>query len=682
MQKSNSRKGWSIGKLAHASGRLLRDNAGNTLAIVAAALIPITAMIGSGIDISRAYMAKNRLQSACDAASLAARRVMQNDTLTSTVTDTGRQFFNFNFPQGLYDTAAFEPAVTRPGPGLVHIAAGTTIPTTIMSLFGFESLPLSVNCEASLNFVNTDIALVLDVTLSMNDPVGGQSKIQSLRDAVMVLYDELAPVQTQLRSQGLRLRYGIVPYSSTVNVGRLVAAEDANYIRSSTPYQSRVANYQTTPTYQATDTAILTALPGLLVNPGTQRFRDSGGTERQISNANCANFGSNTSFSQTGTSPVGGNFTSTGVNNDSDIYVPDGTTTPQASAPAQPTNYIRYTFTRQTASWGNNNPANRVCDRTVTVSRRTYEARYNFIDWSYRQATLDTSTFKTLGGTIDLAQTAPSYLLNAGGTYNLQQLAAASSSTNPLTVNWNGCIEERDTVPTITASSGLTIPTNAFDLDINRIPDSDATRWRPMLKDAIYQRTAGSTTATSGNTLAADPGWWACPTEARLLAEWERTPMLNYVNSLTPVGGTYHDIGMIWGARVISTSGIFADGCDEFNGMPCNRHLIFMTDGQQTAYCSDTYTAWGLERNDMRVTGAGTCPDQLARHEQRFRMICNATRNLNVSVWVVAFATTLNTTLQNCASNTNQAFATTSPATLSAAFRSIGNQIGALRLTQ
>ena len=34
--------------------RLARDTAGNTLMIVAAALLPLAAMIGSGIDIGRA----------------------------------------------------------------------------------------------------------------------------------------------------------------------------------------------------------------------------------------------------------------------------------------------------------------------------------------------------------------------------------------------------------------------------------------------------------------------------------------------------------------------------------------------------------------------------------------------------------------------------------------------------
>src|SRR5690606_1076832 len=112
--------------------RLRADTAGNTLAIVGAALIPITAMIGSGLDVSRAYMAKSRMQSACDASSLAARRGLRNDTLTQAVIDTGEQFFNFNFAPGMYNTETFEPEVTRPGVGLVRVEASTRIPTTVM----------------------------------------------------------------------------------------------------------------------------------------------------------------------------------------------------------------------------------------------------------------------------------------------------------------------------------------------------------------------------------------------------------------------------------------------------------------------------------------------------------------------------------------------------------------------
>ncbi|WP_416365748.1 TadE/TadG family type IV pilus assembly protein [Sphingomonas aerolata] len=57
-------------------GRLARDTKGNVLAIVAAAILPMTAFIGAGLDLSRAYLVRTRLQQACDAGVLAGRRAM------------------------------------------------------------------------------------------------------------------------------------------------------------------------------------------------------------------------------------------------------------------------------------------------------------------------------------------------------------------------------------------------------------------------------------------------------------------------------------------------------------------------------------------------------------------------------------------------------------------------------
>jgi hypothetical protein len=157
--------------------------------------------------------------------------------------------------------------------------------------------------------------------------------------------------------------------------------------------------------------------------------------------------------------------------------------------------------------------------------------------------------------------------------------------------------------------------------------------------------------------------------------------MQNYVNTLTPVGSTYHDIGMIWGARMLSSGGIFADSPDTFGGMPVSRHIIFLTDGQLAPTCS-TYSSYGVEQNDIRVTGAGTCPNQYDRHLQRFKMMCNAAKSMNISIWVIALGTTLSTDMEQCASNANQASTIADRTTLIARFQQIGSQIGALRLTQ
>jgi len=647
MQASHSGNDKRTRKPRRSLARLFRDNAGNTMAIVGAALIPITAMIGSGLDMSRAYMAKSRLQSACDAASLAARRVMKNDDLSDNVTQTGEDFFNFNFPQGLYETEEFEPNITKPETGLIRIDAETRIPTTVMKLFGFSTLPLEVNCEASLNFVNTDVVLVLDVTGSMQESVDDVRKMDALQEAVLALYDELSPVQAQLTAQGLRLRYGVVPYSSTVNVGRLLTAVDEDYIRSSTPYQSRVANY--TKPYYAENTPTSA--------PGSWEINNKSRTAAQ-----CRSWV--TASATNGGGPAPASTTRTSYRGSEEVSGYNAST-----------------------NWGwpgaSDTSGNELsCRRWRIVTTTTYTTRYIFKDWTYREATLDTSEFKRAGGTINLA-TDNTGSVPVSATYNLQELAENVSGVNTTSQTWNGCIEERNTDSTITTASGYGIPSTAFDLNINDVPDSDATRWRPMLPKAIYTRARGSLPRDTGIALNPDnAAFWPCPHEARRLQEWDRDDLEDYVEALEPLGGTYHDIGMIWGARLISTGGVFGDACETFNGMPCNRHVIFMTDGQQTAYCENTYTAYGLESNDMRVTGDGTCPDQLARHEQRFKMICNATKNMGVSVWVVAFDTTLNANLTSCADNASQAFVSEDQEDLIQKFREIGNQIGALRLTK
>jgi Flp pilus assembly protein TadG len=641
--------------------RLARDTRGNTLAIVGAALVPLAAMIGSGVDMARAYMAKTRLQSACDAASLAARHAMTNLTLVDpTVRSEANKFFNFNFPQGLYQTAAFTPTVTSPAAGTIHITASTTIPTTIMHMFGFTNLPLSVTCDASQNFVNTDIVLVLDTTGSMandvnDNPTGDptKSKIQALRDAVMTLYDQLAPMQTQLEAQGLRLRYAVVPYSSSVNVGKLITAVNPAYVTDTHTYQSRVAAY-TTPTYVA-NTPTTAA-------PVEEDYSSS------ISKTDCASYGTNSSFSGFSRSA----------------------TTGGGPAPAATTTN---SYTNNTSTdWGyaggsDTSGTNESCRRFKTVTTTTYKTLYKASSsnaWTYQQvAGIDTSKFK-LGNSVSYATQSDGTVPTAG-TYDPVQIAALATGATTASSSWNGCIEERDTDSSINTSSSLTIPSGAYDLNANFIPNSTATRWRPMWPELVWERRTSTNTTIPGPTAITsfDSSLYACPTAAKRLAAWQRSDLLSYVNSLTPKGGTYHDIGLIWGARMISSGGIFADSPDTFLNVATARFMIFLTDGQ-LAPNFNSYSAYGVEYMDQRVTGTYTTqdPDQTARHAQRFRDVCQEVKGLNTSIWVIALGTSLSDDLTNCASNSNQASTIADRDALIAQFALIGQNIGKLRLTQ
>lgn len=212
-------------------GRLRSDSRGNTLAMLAAAMVPIAAMVGSGLDMSRAYMAQAKLQNACDAAALAARREMVGNTWSDAAQAEGERFFEFNFPAGTMNAEDLEYDVEQSATddGTVEVTASANVPTTVMSMFGKQHIPISVECDASQDYGNNDIMVVLDVTGSMNDPAssGGGTKIARLRTAAMGLYRALED------ANDTRTRFGFMPYSMTVNVGRDLRDQD---IRGTTRY--------------------------------------------------------------------------------------------------------------------------------------------------------------------------------------------------------------------------------------------------------------------------------------------------------------------------------------------------------------------------------------------------------------------------------------------------------------
>lgn len=557
-------------------GRLRHDVRGNTLAIMAIAMIPLIAMIGSGVDMTRAYMAQNRFRQACDAGALAGRRLLAGTTVTTPVRDEVTKYYQFNFPQGQFQAATYTPAISIPTVGTLQVQSETTIPTTIMKMFGFRTLPITASCSATQDFVGTDIMLVIDMSGSMNcaPGVGGacgnveawNSKMSALRTAATSLYDTLKDAQDQLHDNNLRLRYGFVPYNATINVGRLVYAKNPSYIRTGMyEYNTRVS-------------------------PPVSR-------QDLTNKANCDNLGGSYS-------PIIGN-------------------------------------------------ALGICTYTTTSSN----------NWTYGKHLQDISAYVT----------------------GVPVRTPTSANANDRST-WAGCIEERKTNSTdINGGTATTAPADALDLDINRIPDSDESRWAPWWPEV--------TMSGSGSMYAGPEN---CASEASRLREYynDKTSFTNYLASLRPLGSTYHDIGMIWGARFISPDGIFRSATPETNdrndpdnpkklrGFNVRKYIIFMTDGDMAPTLS-TYSAYGVESQDKRVLGtANGDAAQMSRHLQRFRMACNAAKSQNVEIWVIAFSTTLTTDMSRCASDPGKAAGISTTADLIAKFEEIGSKIGSLRLSQ
>lgn len=656
----NERDSMTVG-VSSAKGlisRLRSNTAGNTLMLVAGAIIPLTAMIGSGVDMGRAYLVKSRLQQACDAGVLAGRKYMSGTTFDSTAEARARAFFSNNFPSGSFGTTNITFTPARTNDGQVTGTATARVPMAVMQIFGNTQIDLNVQCDARLEVANTDVMLVLDVTGSMADcpddsycGSGPGSKIVGLRAAVLSFYDTVSAAT----SANARFRVGFVPYSSAVNMG-IDPFTDTNILQSgwlvdNWTYQSRVAN-MTLDGWTPTTTY------------GSWSNQTFGST---ISNSNCTKYGNNTSFSGFNPNPSGNPTVPT-----NDVF-----------QEGQPADVVQTFYERVTASYS----GNKSCTRRYRTATTTYaqNGRFGFANWDYKPVAYNVGNYKA--GNVVTAYTfnsAPSGTVTTEGSYNMVDLVnSAGSTVTGTSTSFEGCVEERDTVA---QSTYTTIPSGAWDLDVNTIPSSDGTRWRPMWNELIYDRSSGGgyNNELNTNTNRSPTGSYWCPAPSSKLAVRTRTDVEDYVNSLVATGNTFHDLGMAWGVRLLSPNGLFAsENTTAPNGRPISRHIIFMTDGMINTPPA-MYSSHGYEESDRRVSGAAVTPstsDLNSRHSARFQALCNQARANNITVWTIAFGTSNPSTLVTCA-DSGKAYVATNSAALTAQFQQIAANIAKLRLSR
>ncbi|MDP2130595.1 MAG: pilus assembly protein TadG-related protein [Erythrobacter sp.] len=651
---------------------LLHDRTANTIAISAAALIPVLAMVGGGIDASRYFMTAARMQAACDAGALAARRAMVDDTFTAEHRQVGLNFFDQNFNDGMFGIESRVRDFTSDGEGTVTGTATGRLPTSIMAAFGFNEFNLTVTCSAEINISNTDIVFVLDVTGSMascpdgsNCGSGPGSKIVALREAVMSFYDTVE----EATSASAQVRYGFVPYAQQVNVGFSIPRQ---FMANRHTYQSRVARFREEFTFipgngvEEGDEMVLSDqvewLPRDISNFDTTdnnnyRFRNSGTAERTAAENFCWNI-------------LPGTYTING-----DTWVVSNT------------QYV-------TGVWSGGPSNNRAgCrgrvrkTRIATLADVINDQTIRNVVWQdYVYCPVDTDD-DTPCDVTNPADSPPGWeTVDLSTLYDDNRIMTPTGLRGAM-VNqvWDGCIEEAATVQT---GSYDPLPGGAFDVNINLVPTTEEQKWKPALRNIVWKREDPGTTNWLNNLIqtnsatSADevrPGY-ACPTAALKLAEVTRANLNTYVNSLTANGQTYHDIGMIWGGRFISPRGIFASENESApNGDSISRHIVFMTDGTQVN-SNENYSTHGVEWWDRRITGDGNGTREFDRRAARLQAACRAARQENITVWVVAFGTTLTQNLIDCASP-GRAFQANDSATLTAQFREIAQKIAALRLT-
>lgn len=653
-------RGTLISRVRLGAMTLLRDQRGNAMMLTAAAIVPVLGIVGSGIDIGRGYMAQLRLQQACDAGVLAGRRYMGASSYGDEAEAEALKMFDFNYPAGLYGSTAVNFASQPQGKTDVVGTATASLPTSIMHIFGYPRFDLTANCAAKLEISNTDVMLVLDVTGSMSTTTSdGKTRIAGLKEASMVFFDTL----TQAEKGDGRLRIGMVPYSSSANVGAILRAKNAAWLSDFTilPSRSPVTRYDWS---GANPPSSVTA--GTTVNGTWEDFLPISGF---TSSAACSAV-----TPPADTMPALVN--AQNINKTAQIVDKDGTRRFVTVAGSQHRYYnYRYSYnTFSSTCWLQRRTVTFDHAASPTPSATSFNNQYR-----YEDRVFDVSAMK------------------AGNSITVD----TGNSGADRTVSWSGCVMERRTSP---FSATTTAPSTALDMDVDRVPDDENSRWRILIPELSYHRavdlntvpsstgvrTVNGASVSGGNwqnyEYHVSNGWGACPAEAFKLKDMDtgdRTWFQGKIDALQPVGGTYHDAGMVWGVRLLSPTGILADeNAVAPNERPISRHIIFMTDGDMAPNWQNL-TTQGYEYMMQRISGTNTTDnDELkARHNNRFLQLCAAAKSRNITIWVIGFGTALNTQLTTCATP-GKAYQTASAAQLKTIFASIAGQISRLRLSQ
>jgi len=606
--------------------RLRRDVRGNMLAFMAALLVPLAALSGSAVDVARLYAVKTRLQQACDAGALAGRKMMvasSDPSLDPAASSAAQTFFTNNFQSGWFKTNSVSFTPTKTSENQVSGTATATVPMAIMGMFGMGARTISVSCEARYDVADADIVFVLDTTGSM----------------ACLTSDSVSTCNNYAVNNVVQNADG--SYSVNEKSGSRISG-----------LRSAVSGFYTTLTSQADPSTHFRF--GFVPYSGTVNVGHL--LDRSYLATSTWNYQTRTQLADlnNGTAIVG---------------TPTSMTQSACNALAGKTAY--------TANTGNTGQNTAGWTATVkTVSYNTVTGKCTLTS----QPVLAVFRYKQL----------PLDITNYASGNAVPNPAALDGSTS----TWAGCVEERGDPSIVTTTFSDTSP--PLDLDVDTTPYSENSRWRPLWPEVEFARVAATTEDWSGyrTTIsrfhlgtpyekAAAYNEVPCPKTAQRLQTMSASDITSYLSASSgfrPYGVTYHDYGMTWGTRLLSPDGIFKNDTAAWAGHnPPNRYIVFLTDGDMETDLY-AYTSHGMEQWDKRA--AGSTPSNLTTyHNNRFTTACTIAKDHNITIFVIAYAQTMTTQLQSCASP-GQAYYASDSTALNTAFSQIAKQVAMLRISK
>lgn len=177
------------------------------VALMFALLVPL--LVGSSgiaLDYARAYLVKQRLSQALDAAALAgAASATEADEIEQKILE----FFAANYPEEKIG-ATFDPEVSIDG-NEITVSGVAIYTTTFLRFLGIEEIDINSVTVVQREVQGLEVVLVMDNTGSM----ATNNNIATLRTAAT----NFVNIMFENTSNPEYVRIGLVPYSTSVNVG-------------------------------------------------------------------------------------------------------------------------------------------------------------------------------------------------------------------------------------------------------------------------------------------------------------------------------------------------------------------------------------------------------------------------------------------------------------------------------
>jgi Flp pilus assembly protein TadG len=189
--------------------RFCKDDEGAVLPLIGIVSIALIGATGFGIDTARLMLMHSSLQRSIDAGALSTVAKLDKPTIDAQL----RKFTVANFADGQIGATldSLTWSLSNDDKTLT-VNATASAPTTFMSILGIDTMNTSAVSVIERSTTGLELALVLDNTGSMDG-----SPLYSLKSAANTLVDTLFGGDAVAD----KLYVGIVPFSQTVNVGKV-----------------------------------------------------------------------------------------------------------------------------------------------------------------------------------------------------------------------------------------------------------------------------------------------------------------------------------------------------------------------------------------------------------------------------------------------------------------------------